>query len=47
MGLEWLKHFEEYTVNRSVGTYCLLILDGYESPYLADFKAYCKEKKII
>jgi FtsZ-binding cell division protein ZapB len=47
MGLEWLKHFDEHTVNRSVGTYRLLILDGHESHHSADFEAYCKEKKII
>jgi hypothetical protein len=47
MGLEWLKYFNKHTVNRSVGTYRLLILNGYESYHSADFKAYYKEKKII
>jgi hypothetical protein len=46
-GFEWLKHFDEHTINRSVGTYRLLILDGHESHRSADFEAYCKEKKII
>jgi hypothetical protein len=46
-GLEWLKHFDEHTINRSVGQYRLLILDGHESHRSADFEAYCKEKKII
>ncbi|EYB30540.1 hypothetical protein FG05_35167 [Fusarium graminearum] len=46
-GLKWLKHFDEHTINRSVGQYRLLILDGHESHRSADFEAYCKEKKII
>jgi hypothetical protein len=46
-GLKWLKHFDEYTINRSVGRYRLLILDGYESHHSADFEVYCKEKEII
>jgi hypothetical protein len=29
-GLIWLKHFNEHTVNRSVGFYRLLILDGHK-----------------
>jgi hypothetical protein len=47
IGLEWLKHFDKHTINRSVSQYRLLILDSYESHRSADFKAYCKEKKII
>jgi hypothetical protein len=47
MDLEWLKHFDEHTINRSVGTYRLLILDGHESHHSADFEAYCKENKVI
>jgi hypothetical protein len=46
-GLEWLKHFDQHTINRSVGTYRLLILDGHESHQSTDFEEYCKEKKII
>ncbi|RKL09147.1 hypothetical protein BFJ70_g16698 [Fusarium oxysporum] len=30
-GLEWLKHFNRCTTNRSTGLYRLLILDGHES----------------
>jgi hypothetical protein len=47
MGLEWLKHFDQHTINRSVGTYRLLILDGHESHQSTEFRDYCKEKKII
>ncbi|KAH7471320.1 hypothetical protein FOMA001_g13102 [Fusarium oxysporum f. sp. matthiolae] len=47
LGLEWLKHFDQSTTNRSTGPYRLLILDGHESHHSADFERYCEEKKII
>ncbi|KAF5269036.1 hypothetical protein FOXYS1_31 [Fusarium oxysporum] len=47
LGLEWLKHFDRSTTNRSVGAYRLLILDGHESHHSVDFERYCKENKII
>ncbi|KAL9562867.1 hypothetical protein ACKAV7_013053 [Fusarium commune] len=47
LGLEWLKHFDRSTTNRSVGAYRLLILDGHESRHSVDFERYCKENKII
>jgi hypothetical protein len=47
IGLEWLKHFNRCTSNRSVGSYRLLILDGHESHHSVDFERYCKEHKII
>ncbi|KAM5529851.1 transposase [Fusarium oxysporum f. sp. phaseoli] len=46
-GLEWLKHFDRCTSNRSVGSYRLLILDGHESHHSVDFERYCEEHKII
>ncbi|KAG6996134.1 Tigger transposable element-derived protein 1 [Fusarium oxysporum f. sp. conglutinans] len=46
-GLEWLKHFDRCTVNRSVGSYRLLILDGHESHHSTDFEIYCEEHNII
>ncbi|RFN55665.1 tigger transposable element-derived protein 6 [Fusarium flagelliforme] len=46
-GHDWLKHFNEYTANRSVGSYRLLILDGHESHHSADFEAYCKRRKLL
>src|SRR6478752_2236414 len=46
-GLEWLKHFDRCTSNRSVGSYRLLILDGHESHHSADFEIYCEEHNII
>ncbi|OBS16448.1 hypothetical protein FPOA_27434 [Fusarium poae] len=47
LGLEWLKHFDRSTSNRSVGVYRLLILDGHESHHSANFERYCEENKII
>ncbi|KAM5529722.1 transposase [Fusarium oxysporum f. sp. phaseoli] len=46
-GLEWLKHFDRCTTDRSVGAYRLLILDGHESHHSADFEIYCEENNII
>ncbi|CEI70977.1 hypothetical protein FVEN_g9660 [Fusarium venenatum] len=46
-GLDWLKHFNRATTDRSVGAYRLLILDGHESHRSADFQIYCEENNII
>ncbi|EGU71996.1 hypothetical protein FOXB_17495 [Fusarium oxysporum f. sp. conglutinans Fo5176] len=47
LGLDWLRHFDRSTKDRSVGSYRLLILDGHESHHSAEFMRYCEEKKII
>ena len=47
IGLEWLKHFNRYTANRSTSRYRLLILDGHESHHYVDFETYYKEKEVI
>jgi hypothetical protein len=47
LGLEWLKHFDRSTTNRSTGPYRLLILDGHESHHSTDFERYCQDHKII
>jgi hypothetical protein len=46
-GLNWLKHFNQATTNRSTGPYRLLILDGHESHQSAEFQIYCEENNII
>jgi hypothetical protein len=46
-GLDWLKHFDRATTNRSTGPYHLLILDGHGSHRLADFQIYCEGNSII
>jgi hypothetical protein len=45
--LKWLKHFDEHTARRTVGTVRLLILDGHESHHSVEFEQYCKDHKII
>jgi len=47
LGLKWLKHFDEHTKERTVGSHRLLILDGHESHNSVDFHKYCEEHKII
>jgi hypothetical protein len=47
LGLEWLKHFNRCTANRSTGPYRLLILDGHESHQSINLERYCQENKII
>ena len=47
LGLKWLKHFNEHTKQRTVGSYRLLILDGHESHNSVAFHQYCEEHKII
>jgi hypothetical protein len=37
LGLEWLKHFNAHTKRRTVGSCCLLIIDGHESHNLLEF----------
>ncbi|KAJ8111655.1 hypothetical protein OPT61_g5799 [Boeremia exigua] len=47
LGLEWLKHFDRHTKERTVGTYRLLVIDGHESHKLLQFQQYCKDNKIV
>jgi hypothetical protein len=47
LGLQWLKHFDEHTKKRVVGTHRLLAIDGHESHDSLAFQQYCKENKII
>jgi hypothetical protein len=47
IGLEWIKHFNKHTSDRTKGAYRLLVLDGHESHVSADFQCYCKENKIV
>jgi hypothetical protein len=47
LGLKWLKHFDEHTKERTVGSHRLLILDGHESHTSVEFHQYCEEHEII
>jgi hypothetical protein len=47
LGLDWLKHFDRHTKERTIGTHRLLIIDGHESHDSLEFQQYCKDNKII
>jgi hypothetical protein len=47
LGLQWLKHFDEHTKKRTVGTSHLLVIDGHESHDSLPFQQYCKENNIV
>jgi hypothetical protein len=47
LGIEWLRHFERHTKDRTVGSHRLLILDGHESHDSLEFRQICEENKII
>jgi hypothetical protein len=46
-GLEWIRHFDKHTKQRTKGTYRMLIVDGHESHMSVEFNQYCKENNII
>jgi hypothetical protein len=46
-GLEWLKHFDQYTRARQKGAWRMLVLDGHESHINAEFDEYCKANNIV
>lgn len=46
-GLDWIKHFDKHTKDRTKGAYRILILDGHESHHSVDFELYCQEHNII
>jgi hypothetical protein len=47
IALEWIKHFNFYTQNRTKGVYRLLILNGYGSYKTLEFTQYCINRKIL
>jgi hypothetical protein len=47
IGLEWIQHFDQFTKDRTVGRYRLLVLDGHESHLSVQFQEFCKAKEII
>ena len=42
-----MKHFDEHTKKRVVGSHRLLAIDGHKSHDSLAFQDYCKENKII
>ncbi len=47
IALEWIKHFDLHTQNRTKGAYRLLILDGHGSHETLEFTQYCIDRKIL
>jgi hypothetical protein len=47
IGLYWLKYFDTYTKERTLGTHRLLILDGYGSYVTPEFDQYCADHSVI
>ena len=45
--MDWIRHFEKYIKARTIGSFRLLILNGYESHHLDEFEEYCKEYNIV
>lgn len=46
-GLDWIKHFNKHTIERTKGQHRLLVLDGHESHNSVAFQEYCHEHRII
>jgi hypothetical protein len=46
LGLDWLKHFDAHTKERTVRSHRLLVIDGYESHDSLDFHDYCKDNRL-
>ena len=47
IGVEWIRHFEEYTISRTKGRYRLLVLNRYGSYYTAQFEEFYYNHSII
>ena len=47
LGLNWLKHFNKHTKQRTKGVKRLLVLDGHESHNSVEFNQYCEENSIV
>ena len=47
LGLEWIKHFNKHTKEKTKGSRRLLILDGHGSHDTVEFHEFCREYSII
>ncbi|OJJ94592.1 hypothetical protein ASPACDRAFT_128242 [Aspergillus aculeatus ATCC 16872] len=48
LGFDWLQNvFDRYTALKTVGEYCMLILDGHGSHATQQFDQFCTARKII
>ena len=46
-GIAWLRHFNQHTRTRTIGSRRLLLIDGHESHCSLEFQDFCKEANII
>ncbi|KFG81468.1 transposase [Metarhizium anisopliae] len=47
LSLEWLKHFDKHTAQKTTGQYRLLIIDGHGSHHTVEFIQYAEDHRII
>ncbi|KID81679.1 transposase [Metarhizium guizhouense ARSEF 977] len=47
LSLEWLKHFDKHTAQKTTGQYRLLIIDGHGSHHTVEFLQYAEDHSII
>ena len=47
LSLSWLRHSERFSARRQLGTYQLLLLDGYGSHCTKEFIEFCDDHNII
>ena len=47
LSIEWIKHFDRYTHNRTLGAWRLLIFDSYSSYLTKEFIDYCNDATIV
>jgi len=45
--MEWIRHFDAQTKNRTIGAKRLLLMDGYGSHHTKEFIQYCDDNGII
>jgi len=46
-GLEWIKHFHQHTIQKTIGVKRLLVLDGHDSHLTSEFQEFCSQHNII
>jgi len=47
IGLQWIRHFEKHTRQKTVGSKRLLILDNHGSHTTPEFRTFCEDNNII
>jgi hypothetical protein len=47
LALEWIKHFDKMTKNKSIGRWRLLLVDGHGSHETMEFAKYAEDNNIV